>query len=91
MTAVTLMTNVCGADVSTPPFAVPPSSCAVMVMVALPLASAAGVNVSVPLFATDGWTLNIAELVLLVTLKWTVWPDSSAGPALIDVAHPLCV
>ena len=42
-TGVTLMVNVCGADVSLPPFAMPPLSCAVTVTVALPKASAAGV------------------------------------------------
>ena len=43
LTAVTLMTKVCGAEVSTPPFAVPPLSCRVNVIVAVPLAFAAGV------------------------------------------------
>ena len=51
---VTVMRNVCGADVSAPPFAVPPSSDSVSVIVALPYASVAGVKVSVPFEATAG-------------------------------------
>jgi len=43
LTAVTLMAKVCGALVSMPPLAVPPSSIRVRVILALPLASAAGV------------------------------------------------
>ena len=43
LTAVTLITKVCGAEVSTPPLAVPPLSCRVNVIVAVPLAFAAGV------------------------------------------------
>jgi len=40
---LTLMTKVCGALVSTPPFAVPPLSCSVMVIVAEPVTFDAGV------------------------------------------------
>ena len=40
LTATTVMVKVCGAEVSTPPFAVPPSSCAVTVTVAVPFALA---------------------------------------------------
>ena len=43
LTAVTVIVNVGGAVLSTPPFAVPPSSCAVTVTVAVPFAFAAGV------------------------------------------------
>ena len=43
LTGVTVMVNVCTAEVFWPPFAVPPSSCNVTVTVALPLALAAGV------------------------------------------------
>ena len=43
LTAVTLMTKVCGAEVSLPPLAVPPLSCARTVTVAVPFAFAAGV------------------------------------------------
>ena len=42
-TGVTLIVNVCGADVSTPPLSVPPLSCALTVTVAEPLAFAAKV------------------------------------------------
>ena len=46
-----LMSKVCAAEVSTPPFAVPPLSCAATetCTVAVPCAFAAGVKVSVPL------------------------------------------
>ena len=54
MTAVIVIVNVCGADVSTPPLAVPPSSCATTVTVAVPLAFGAEVYVSVPFEATAG-------------------------------------
>ena len=37
---------------------------------------------------TAGPAENSAALVLLVTVKVSVWPDSSAGPALIAVAQP---
>jgi hypothetical protein len=42
-TGSTVIVNDTGALVSLPPFAVPPSSCAVTLTVAAPLASAAGV------------------------------------------------
>ena len=35
-TGSTVMVNICGADVFTPPFAVPPLSCSTSVMVAVP-------------------------------------------------------
>ena len=57
-------------------------------IVALPNASAAGVKVSVPFEATAGATLKSAAFVLPVTLNVSVWPASSAGPALSAVAHP---
>ncbi len=38
LTGVTVIVNICGADVSTPPFAVPPLSCATSVIVAVPKA-----------------------------------------------------
>jgi len=43
LTAGTLIVKVCTAEVSTPPLAVPPSSCSATETVALPLALAAGV------------------------------------------------
>src|SRR5207248_2449971 len=54
LTGLTVMVNVCGAEVSTPPFAVPPLSCSVTVTVAVPLASGAGVKVRTPLGEIDG-------------------------------------
>src|SRR5947207_8659330 len=85
LTAVTLIVNVCGADVSTPPFAVPPLSCATTVTVALPFAFAADVYVSVPLDETAGCTLNSA-LLLFVAVKVTVCLLSSGVAAEIAVA-----
>jgi hypothetical protein len=43
LTAVTVMLKVCGAEVFSPPSAVPPLSCRTKVTAALPLASGAGV------------------------------------------------
>src|SRR5207247_5571176 len=82
----TSMTNVCAADVSMPPFAVPPLSDSVSVIVAAPIVFVAGVYVSVPFAATAGPAENSAGLLLPVTLNVSVWP-LSFGPALIDVAQ----
>src|SRR5436190_8620693 len=71
-TAVTLITNVCGALVSTPPPAVPPLSWTESVTVAQPLGLAAGVHVSVPVGDTAGPAENKPGFVLPVTLNWTV-------------------
>jgi hypothetical protein len=68
---VIVTVKVCAALVATPLLAVPPESCIVTVTVALPLAFAAGVNVSVPLALIDGWALKRA-LLLFVTVKLTV-------------------
>jgi hypothetical protein len=51
-----VMVNVRGTPVSCPPFAVPPSSIGVTVIVAVPSVSAFGVYVSVPLELVAGWT-----------------------------------
>ena len=40
-----------------------------------------------PVAETAGWMLYNA-LLLFVMMKLTVWLDSFAGPALIEVAHP---
>src|SRR5688500_880509 len=81
LTAVTVMRKVCGSLASSPPLAMPPVSRNCTVTVALPLALAAGLKVSVPLGAMLGWTLNRA-LLSLVTRKVSVWPaSSSAGVA----------
>src|SRR5579862_303613 len=85
------MANVCEALVSAPPFEVPPLSCRVIVIVAEPLAFAAGVYVKVPVGLIDGPAENNPGFVLPVTLKCTVWADSSDGPGLIAVAHPVTV
>ena len=66
-TGVTVIMKVWAAEVSTPPFAVPPLSLITMVMLADPFAFAAGVYVSVPVELTAGATENRAALVLFVT------------------------
>ena len=86
-TASTVMVNVL-VLLSEPPSAMPPLSCAITVTVAAPKVLAAGVNVSVPLSATLGGTLNNAALSLLVVTLVTLWPDSFAEPA-VKVAKPL--
>ena len=86
-TAVTAIVKVCVALVSSPPLAVPPLSLRETETVAVPFAFAAGVKVSTPVGETAGCTAKRA-LLSLETLNDTVWPDSLAGPALIDVAHP---
>jgi hypothetical protein len=90
-TAVTVITNVCAALVSTPPFAVPPLSVSTSVIVAVPLAFASAVYVNVPLLATAGPTLKSAAFVLPVTVKLTVCALSFVGPARMAVAHPATV
>ena len=69
LTGVTVITNVCAGEMSTPPLAVPPSSLSVSVIVAVPLALAPGVNVKAPAEETVGPTLNKLGFVLLVTLN----------------------
>jgi len=85
---VTLIVNVTGAEVSTPPFAVPPLSWSATVMSAEPNAFAVGVNVSTPVALIAGATLKSAAFVLPVTLNVSVWPSSNGeGPLLIAVAQ----
>src|SRR5205814_2169231 len=86
LTALTVMVKVCGAELSTPPLTVPPSSWRVTVTVALPLASGAGYKTIIR-SADAGWTPQRAALVLPVTVKFTVWPHSFAGPAEMAVAQ----
>ena len=69
LTGVTVMVNVCGSLVSSPPLSVPPSSDSVTVTFATPLAFGARAYVSVPFGETAGWTLNSA---LLSLLTWNV-------------------
>src|SRR6516162_4572228 len=82
------MLKVCGPLVSTPPLAVPPLSWSTTAMLALPLAPAAGVNVSVPLAPMVGPAANRAALLLLVTRKVSVCHDSLAAPGEMAVAQP---
>src|SRR5438552_14054230 len=84
-TAVTVIVNVIAEEVSTPPFAVPPSSCSCTVTVAVPFAFGAGVNVNTPAGEIAGCVLNSA-LLLLLTMKLTTCV-ASFGPALMAVAH----
>src|SRR5690606_8900433 len=86
-TGVTSMLKVTGADVSSPPVGVPPSSISTMVMLALPLASGAGVKVRLPVAALiAGGTENSAGLLLAVTSNVRLWPASLPGPAETFVA-----
>src|SRR5205085_157648 len=62
LTAFTVMVNVWVAEVSTPPFAVPPLSVRNTLIVAVPLAFGAGVNVRTPLAETVGCALKSALL-----------------------------
>ena len=72
---------------SSPPLAVPPSSINSKVILAVPLASAAGVKLSVPSAATAGPALKSAALSLAVILNVSTCPASSAGPAEMAVAQ----
>src|SRR5438046_1508693 len=84
------MLNCCTADVSTPPFAVPPLSWICTETIAVPNASGAEVNVKLPLASTAGCALKSA-LLLFVTLNVSVCPDSSAGPLLTALSQPSTV
>ncbi len=86
-TAVTLMTNVCSPLASTPPFAVPPLSVSLSVIVAEPFAFGAGVYVSAPLALIAGAAAKSDGFELPVTTNVSVCPASSAGPALMAVAQ----
>src|SRR6266568_2316080 len=68
LTGLIVIVNVTGAEVSTPPFAVPPLSCSVTVTVALPNAFGAEVKVSTPAAEIAGCTEKRA-LLLFDTLK----------------------
>lgn len=81
------MVNVDGVLVSVPPLAVPPLSCTRTVMVALPLALAAGVKVSWPLGLIAGCVENRAVFELPVSWKLRVCVDSQLGPAETAVAQ----
>src|SRR5262245_36084152 len=88
--APTTIRNICAGLVSTPLFAVPPSSCSRTDTTAVPVRPGAAVNVSVPADVTPGWTENSA-LLLFVTRKFSTCPDSFAGPAENPVAQLVTV
>src|SRR5262249_34583612 len=87
-TAVTLMVKVCGGEVSTPLFNVPPLSFSTTVIWADPKPFAAEVNVNVPDASIAGAVLNKPAFVLLVTMNCKVCPDSLDGPGKIEFAKP---
>jgi hypothetical protein len=74
------MVKVRAALVSMPPSAVPPLSWSWTLIVAEPLASAAGVKVSVPSAATAGCDENSAVL-LLVAMKFSACPLHPRAPS----------
>ena len=67
LTDVTVIVKVCGALVSTPPFAVPPVSLSTIVTSALPDTFALSAYDNEPLLNTAGCCENKPGLVLLVT------------------------
>src|SRR5262245_32186905 len=83
---LTVMMEVCGALVSTPPLKVPPSSFRMMVRVAAPFAFSAGVYVNVPVAEMAGAAANKAGLLLLI-IKVSACADSFAGPGLMLLAQ----
>src|SRR4051794_29970729 len=83
LTAVIVMTKVCGAEVSEPPLAVPPLSRSRTTTLARPTAPGAGVKLKVPSAATAGWAENNA-LLSFETRNVSAWP---ASPALMPAAH----
>src|SRR5438552_2518096 len=87
---LTVILKVCGAEVSTPPKAVPPLSMSLTVTIAVPVTFVAGVKVKAPVELTAGCDENRA-LLSFVTRKASVWADSLAGPLEIFVAHGLTV
>lgn len=76
----TVIVNVCVALVSTPPFAVLPSSMTFSVTVAEPATPVAGVYVRSSLLAIAGAEANRGGLLFAVTLNESVWPASFVGP-----------
>jgi hypothetical protein len=76
-------------QVSAPPFAVPPSSLSLTLIVAVPLAFAAGVYVKSPVTGLiAGATLNNDGLLFSVTANVNVCPLSFAAPFDIALAQP---
>src|ERR1700754_2452747 len=69
LTALTVIVNDCGAAVSAPPFAVPPSSESVTVIVELPNALVLNVKLSTPVGEIDGPVAKRDGFELPVTLN----------------------
>src|SRR5438876_9920151 len=90
LTAMTSIVKLCGALVSAPPFAVPPSSCSRTVTCAGPLAFGTAVNVSVPVGLIAGGAENSPALSD-ETMKSSDCDASLALPGPIAVAHPTAV
>ena len=88
LTGSTVIVNCWVGLSSSPPLAVPPSSVTVTVIVALPLASAAGVKPRLPVVPSiAGSDENRSGFVLSVTTKVRVCPLSLAAPGSRSVAH----
>ena len=87
LTGVSVIVKFCVAEVSKPPFAVPPLSWRRSVRLAEPFAFGAVVKLSAPVGDTAGGTENMPGLSFAVMVKLTVCADSLAGPALMPVAH----
>ena len=80
--------KVTSALVSAPELAVPPSSDRVTVTTQVPLASAVGSKVRLPLeVSTAGCTLN-SVVSPATTVKVSTWDDSSPAPSVMAVAQP---
>jgi hypothetical protein len=91
LSALIVIVKVCVGLSLTPPLAVPPSSVASSVIVAVPFWFKPAVKERVPFAATVGPAEKRPGFVLFVTTKEGVWPDSFAGPTLIPVAQPVVV
>ena len=81
-----MIVNTCADEWLIPPLAVPPLSYSVAETVTTPKAFKVGVKLKVPPALIAGWTLNSA-LLLLVTVKLTLWPASLGGPGEMPVAQ----
>ena len=85
-TGTTVIVRLTVADALMPPFAVPPLSPSVTLIVAVPNALAAGVKLRSPVTALiAGPALNSAGLVFPASAKLSTWVPPS--PSLIAVAH----
>jgi hypothetical protein len=82
LTWKTVTRKVWAAEVSWPPWVVPPLSCRRTVIVAVPWALGAGVKVSVPSGAIAGGMAK-SDAWSFVTWNASVWAVYSGGPGLI--------